>query len=246
MLIAIDKGHNCINDTGAVGIECEDTLTRELGDKLIALLNRHGHKTVDVTPSYASSVNNSLRQRVDAANLSDADLFVSLHFNAFNSLAYGSEVYAISQAGRKYGRRILNEIAKLGYGDRGVKTANFYVLKHTKMPAILIECCFLDSTSDMARYDADTMARAICNGILGKTERYSPKLKKHFLKVIKATFLKPSTEQSSTIPSNQLIEIEPGKYPIKSFLPEEEGHYCITNLQGQQHFIFAGHARIES
>ena len=168
MFIAIDKGHNCINDIGAQGIKSEDALTNELGEKLIELLNKSGHKTVDVTPKLANNLSHSLIQRVSSANLSKADLFVSLHFNAFNGMAYGSEVYAVSQTGRKYAKNIVNEISKIGYHNRGVKTANFYVLKHTSMPAVLVECCFVDSTSDMARYDADTMAKAIFNGITGK------------------------------------------------------------------------------
>ena len=41
------------------------------------------------------------------------------------------------------------------------KRKDLYVLKHTKAPAILIECCFCDSEIDAGLYNCETMANAI-------------------------------------------------------------------------------------
>ena len=247
MKIALDTGHNCINDGGAVGIRKEDELILELGIKLKKLLQREGHTVIDVHPASAVSVIDSLRQRVVAANKSDADLFVSLHFNAFNKLAYGSEIFVISSRSQQIARRTLTEVCKLGFFDRGVKRRNFYVLKHTEMPAILVECCFCDSVRDMDLYDADDMALAICNGIIGRDGVYLPKEKTQYLKVEPAfTWLKSSTEQASKLPISQVLKIERGIYTIESYEPTEEHHFWVELKSGAKGFIYANHAEVVS
>lgn len=47
-------------------------------------------------------------------------------------------------------------------------SSGLYVLKNTKSPAMLIECCFVDDLDDVAVYDADKMARAIVKGLTGE------------------------------------------------------------------------------
>ena len=173
MKIALDIGHNCLcsngkHDIGASGYAQEDDLTLELGELVFKKLKLLAHQTINCLPEKANSVNHSLRQRVKIANWGNADVFVSLHFNALNSLAHGSEIFALSNAGAGIARPILNEICQLGFTNRGVKRANFYVLRHTKMPAILIECCFVDHKQDMQRYNAEKMACAIVKGLVGE------------------------------------------------------------------------------
>lgn len=60
--------------------------------------------------------------------------------------------------------------ATLGIPNRGVKyTHNLYVLRKTHSPAILIECCFVDSQNDASHWDADKCGDAIASAIVGKT-----------------------------------------------------------------------------
>ena len=166
MKIAIDIGHNCHPDIGAVGIKAEDELVKLIGTRLGVKLIRAGYSVIFCTPSSCSSVADSLRQRVAIANTGNADLYVSLHFNAFNGEAHGSEVFAISPQGKKAAASVLKEIVELGYRDRGVKDGRkFFVLKHTRMPAILIECCFVDAKRDMDILDVDKMVAAILRGL---------------------------------------------------------------------------------
>ncbi len=168
MKFGIDIGHNSPPDTGAVGIKVEDQLTKEVGTRLISKLTKAGHSVVNCTPARADSVNDSLQQRVDTANSNQVDTFVSIHFNSFNGTASGTEIYAISAAAQAIARPVLTEITKLGFGDRGVrKQPSFFVIKNTTMPAILIECCFIDSATDMSRFDAEKMAEAIKDGLVG-------------------------------------------------------------------------------
>ncbi len=170
MKFGIDYGHNCPPDTGASGIRSEDVMTKDVGTRLMQKLKAAGHQVVNCVPSSASSVVGSLSQRCNTANSSNVDLYVSIHFNAFNGSANGTEVFAISDSGRKYAQPVLNSIVKLGYFNRGVKNgSNLYVLRNTDMPSILIECAFCDSEKDMDLYDPEKMANAILEGLTGKT-----------------------------------------------------------------------------
>lgn len=166
MIFAIDLGHNVNTDGGAVGIRKENDLIMEVGEKVIHRLRKAGHQVVECKPLWASSVRDSLSRRVHIANKSEADVFASIHFNAFNGQAHGSEVFAISWKGRQIGQKVLNNIVDLGFTNRGVKSKNFYVLRATRMPAILIECCFVDNWRDINRFNADKMAAAIANGLM--------------------------------------------------------------------------------
>lgn len=167
MIIGIDKGHTIRGlGTGAVGIKSETDLNRPLGDKIISKLRQLGHTSIDCTVNEGT---NSLAQICRNANKQHLDLFVSLHFNCGGG--HGTEVLVYDNKGEssEYAQKILNEICKLGYRNRGVKTRpELYVLNSTKAQAILIECCFIDSVEDMNRYDLDKMSDAIVLGLVGK------------------------------------------------------------------------------
>ncbi len=172
MKFGIDIGHNCPPDNGAEGIKSENKLTMEVGNKVIAKLENLGHTVIACKPNSARTVNQSLGSRCEKANSNRVDIFVSIHFNAFNGQANGTEVFAISDAGKKVAQKVLDEIVKLGFFNRGVKSgSHLYVLRRTNMPGILIECCFIDSAKDIQLYDGETMANAIVAGLTGKVAK---------------------------------------------------------------------------
>ncbi|MGH4121643.1 MAG: N-acetylmuramoyl-L-alanine amidase [Clostridium sp.] len=167
MKYGIDIGHNCPPvDTGAVGIRKEDELNKQVGDRVMEKLKTLKHQVVNCTPSYASNLGNSLYKRVNKANEEKVDLYVSIHFNAGGG--HGTEVFAISKSGKDIAKRVVDAIAALGYVNRGVKDGSWlYVLKNTKMPAILVEGGFVDSKEDMQRFNAEKIANAIVKGLTG-------------------------------------------------------------------------------
>jgi N-acetylmuramoyl-L-alanine amidase len=166
MKIAVDLGHGVNPDRGAVGIKSEEDMINATGKKLIELLKAAGHSILEVRPKKATSVNDSLRQRVEAANSWGADLYISVHFNAFNGKASGEEVFATSEVGKRYASAVSHNLAALEFNNRGVKDGGgLYVIKNTNMPAILVEGCFVDSPEDIARFSADKIAKAIADGI---------------------------------------------------------------------------------
>lgn len=164
--IALDFGHG-FGDPGAVnGKWREDLLVREIGERVKHYLESNG-KNVKVV-----SIDGGLKSRAVAANNWGADLYISIHLNSASSKqANGTEIYTYSSTSKAIepGKRILANICKLGYNNRGMKTANFAVLKHTSIPAMLIECCFISNDSEMNKFNADNFAKAIAEGILNKS-----------------------------------------------------------------------------
>lgn len=166
MKFAIDIGHNLPPDTGCNGVKLEDNLTLEVGTLVKQKLQALGHQVVSCNPKSTKSVRDSLQQRVNIANQAKADLYVSIHFDCYNRQAHGTGTFAVSKVGKKYAQRVVDEIAKLGFFNRGVKDGGgYFVIRNTAMPAILIECCFCDSKRDMDMYDVQKMATAIVEGL---------------------------------------------------------------------------------
>jgi uncharacterized protein YjdB len=168
IVFAIDIGHNANYDTGAVGIKAEDVVNKEVGTRVIAKLKALGYTVIDCSPTNATSTTNSLQQRCDIANAAHADYFMSIHFNIANGAASGSEAYIGSNLINDKAQQILANLANIGYINRGVRdnSRGLYVLSNTDMPAMLVECAFLDSVSDMNRYDQNAIADALVNGLI--------------------------------------------------------------------------------
>ena len=142
MKIFIDPGHGG-SDPGAVGRirEADYTLpyALELG-KVLTELGFH------VVYSRTTDVFVSLADRAKLANQAAADYFISIHFNAGGGT--GIETFALAPGGQaeKLANAVQdNLVIHTGMKNRGVKFANFQVLRGTKMPAILIEGGFVDS-----------------------------------------------------------------------------------------------------
>ena len=169
MKINLDMGHVLRGaDTGAEGCgRREQDCTREIGYKVKAKLESLGHSVCVYSIDSASTVNESLAARANRANANGGDLYVSIHLNAGGG--HGTEVYTYQGNPLSSARNVLNNICSLGYTSRGIKGANLYVINHTTMPAMLIECCFIDSCEDMNRYNAEDIANAIVKGLVGET-----------------------------------------------------------------------------
>ncbi|OXX84606.1 hypothetical protein AVM15_03405 [Paraclostridium benzoelyticum] len=171
MKIGIDKGH-CLGgaNTGAQGLgRKEEQLTREVGNLVEILLRQHDVEVVNCTVDRANSNSESLNLRVKKANNNDCDLFVSIHFNASDGRGNGTEVYIYNQSDitNSMGQKICSNFEKLGYQNRGVKVnKDLYVIKKICMPAMLVECCFIDNKKDMDNYDPRLFAESIVKGLI--------------------------------------------------------------------------------
>ena len=130
-------------------------------------LTLKGATVIDCTVDKAKTQTEYLQTACNIANNSNVDLFVSIHFNAGGGT--GSEVWTYDAHKLKEARAILSNLSALGFKNRGTKNGlGLYVLKHTKMDAILIEVCFVDNKTDYDLYHkigAEKIAEAIANGI---------------------------------------------------------------------------------
>ena len=164
--IYVDQGHNPREfNTGAEGNGFyEQDITYEVGRLLYDLLRADPRFEVRLsrpTPDtlLGTSNSSSLTARVNEANSWGADLFLSIHTNAAqNQLASGSEALIYSRTSRTalgVAEDILDNLNEVtGLRNRGVvERPGLYVLKKTKMPAVLVELGFITN-----RYDAELMA----------------------------------------------------------------------------------------
>ena len=178
MRINVHAGHNPdgMVACGAIGLIRESTEARAVKDRVITQLAAMGHTVRDCTCNNGTSQNDILQKIVAVSNAQEADLDISIHFNAgaqteADGHTTGAEVYvySTSSAAVTYAQQVVDNIATLGFRNRGVKErTSLYVLRLTKAPAMLIECCFVDDPEDVALYNADRMAAAIVAGITGQ------------------------------------------------------------------------------
>ena len=173
-LVVIDPGHGG-PDPGAIGIGGirETDVVLEVSKIVKDLLSEKG---VKVVLTRKNEVDLDLPPRVSFANNTDADIFVSIHANASRGKRRdinGLETfYYRGWRGRLLAKRIQQQILRVSPGspDRGVKLGRFYVIKNTKMPAVLVEVGFLTGRLDARRLEKTThrkrLAYAISKGIL--------------------------------------------------------------------------------
>lgn len=178
MVICIDPGHGG-SDPGAGGFglrECDIALI--VGNIVRADLENVGYTVVmtretdkDVGYPYASVVE-ELQPRCDISDRVEADVLVSIHCNAFNGVAKGTETfyYVSSANGQKLAQCVQDQIIGLSdLVDRGIKDTPLYMTKHPNAVAILIELAFIDQEDDSAKLGhpdwQQSFGHAIARGI---------------------------------------------------------------------------------
>ena len=175
MKINVHAGHN-FHVPGASGCFSETVEDRKVKNLVISKLRLQGHTVYDCTDEDGTTQSKNLVNIVNHCNMNTVDLDVSIHFNASNGVGHGVEVliYSNSSSSKAKAQNIVNAIAELGFTNRGVKVrSDLYVLRKTKSPALLIECCFCDSQIDNSIYDAERMATAIVKGITNQVTQSS-------------------------------------------------------------------------
>lgn len=150
MKVCIDPGHGG-RDPGAVGrISQEKNINLEVGRLLQNELTRY---QAGIVMTRTTDVDVSLQRRAEIANQNLCDWFISIHCNsAGTASARGIETYCYQRGGQgeRMAQVIQNYLVRANPNtvNRGVKTANFYVLRNTSMPAVLIELMFISNPEE--------------------------------------------------------------------------------------------------
>jgi len=130
----------------------EGEFNRAVKYRLKEMFQMEGIKYVDINPSDEDL---SLSERVAIANNYDDSIYLSIHANAGGGT--GCEVFTAitcSSASTNLAKIIESEYVPHFPGERwrGVKKKDFYVVQHTKMPAVLVECFFMDTERECKKY----------------------------------------------------------------------------------------------
>jgi len=173
-LVVIDPGHGG-TDPGAIGIGGirETDVVLEVSKIVQNLLSDKG---VKVKLTRKNEIDLDLPPRVSFANNTNADIFVSIHANASRGKRRdinGLETfYFKGYKGRLLAKKIQKQILRVSPGspDRGVKQGRYYVIRNTRMPAVLVEIGFLTGRLDARRLEKNAHRKrigyAIAKGIL--------------------------------------------------------------------------------
>jgi N-acetylmuramoyl-L-alanine amidase len=189
--IAIAAGHGGKDPGYQLNKHQEKTYTLLMAKALKDTLEDAGFKVV---MTRSSDVFVDLDEQADIANRAGADLFITIHFNAaLNDDPKGVETYCLTpegatstNGGRPVREAVGNRNDSLNmllayqvhkyllrnsdFEDRGLRRANFMVLRNIKMPGVYVEGGFLSNRSDAAKITSATqrqkMARAITDGVL--------------------------------------------------------------------------------
>ena len=166
----VHGGHNSIVP-GASKYLNEVTEDRKVKNKVIELLRAAGHTVYDCTDDSGRSQSQNLSNIVAKCNAHSVDYDISIHLNAGGGT--GTEVlyYPTSSKGKAMAETMSKKVAAaLGLKNRGAKSrSDLYVLRKTKAPAVLAECCFVDSATDRDKWNVDMCAKAIVEAVTGKT-----------------------------------------------------------------------------
>lgn len=173
MNILILNGHGA-GDSGALGNGYKEAdLTRELADLVVSKLNTYAkvYRYPRERNAYKDIKNGVFTKYLPIA-FDKIDYAFEIHFNAFDGNAKGTEIYITKlEKGYSVEQAIVNNIASIGFSNRGVKRSDFLVIKTLKNKGVssaLLETCFIDNANDMKTYQEhkNDIAQAIVNGIV--------------------------------------------------------------------------------
>ena len=180
-LIVIDPGHGG-SDSGAQhnGLT-EKVLTLDISKRLRALLVARGWivkmtRTTDVDVYGPNASDRAeLQARCDVANAAGARMFVSVHINSFTtSELNGTTTYYYKPTDRLFAAAIQRHLmSSVTTKDDGVRRENFYVVRHTTMPAVLVETAFISNPSDAALMRQPSFLENVAVGIANGIKEYA-------------------------------------------------------------------------
>lgn len=160
-------GHNEIVQ-GASSILNEVKEDRKVNSVFINYMKAAGHTVYDCTDDKGKTQQANLENIVKKCNAHNVTYDISWHLNSGGG--NGVEVLIYDNRTKDIAEKVAAAISEaLGIPNRGVKLRpELYVLRNTKALAMIIECCFVDSTEDADKWNADKCAKAVAEVLNGK------------------------------------------------------------------------------
>ncbi len=178
--IGLDAGHG-INTPGkrTPSGEREWSFNNKVVKAATDRLNQYENVQVIRLDDASGNSDISLTARTNKANVEKVALVVSFHHNA-NSGIWGTwggtETYTLTGSypeTERLGRLIHAKVmGAYGLRDRGLKKADFHMLRVTSMPAVLVEGGFMDSTTDIVKLRDDNVLRNAGIGVADAIAEY--------------------------------------------------------------------------
>jgi N-acetylmuramoyl-L-alanine amidase len=164
-VVAIDPGHGG-RDPGAIGPSGlrEADVVLDISLRVRELLSRDGVRNVILREA---DVTVELPDRPRLARDAGATMFVSIHANASGrATVNGTETYFLTPQSLALAQMIQDELGVvLGIPSRGIKTANFLVLRDSGVPSVLVEAAFISHADDEARLRDPAFRQRIAGAI---------------------------------------------------------------------------------
>ena len=169
--VVIDPGHGGHDNGGQWGKVYEKHLALDTAVRLENQLKRMGYKTV---MTRRSDYFVTLPQRVNMANSYRDAIFVSIHFNyTWKENVSGLETFYYSAQGQKLAQFVQKSLVRhTRTVDRNAKFARYYVIRNSKLPAILVEGGFVSNEQERTRMKSGYFREAIARGIAEGIQRY--------------------------------------------------------------------------
>ncbi|MCO5386270.1 N-acetylmuramoyl-L-alanine amidase [Desulfosporosinus sp.] len=184
-VVMLDPGHGGY-DPGAVSSQgiYEKSINLKIAQKVKEMLMPSGidvfltrEEDLDYVPNGVKGKTTKkqidLNHRIEMAKEEKADIFVSLHVNAtLTGQNSGAETFYHykSESGKRLAELIQQEMIKInGMNRRIAKPGDFYIIKNTSMPAVIVEVGYLSSTKEQKKLQQtwyqEQLSRAIAKGI---------------------------------------------------------------------------------
>jgi N-acetylmuramoyl-L-alanine amidase len=164
-LVAIDPGHGG-RDPGAIGPSGlrEADIVLDISRRVRDLLVRDGLRVVMIREA---DVTVELADRPRLAREAGASIYVSIHANANGrATVNGSETYYLTPQSLVLAQMIQDELGiVLRLPSRGIKTANFLVLRDSGIPSVLVESAFISNADDEVRLRDGAFRQALAAAI---------------------------------------------------------------------------------
>lgn len=169
--VVIDAGHGGQDNGGQWGKVYEKHLALDTAVRLENNLKRLGYQTV---LTRRSDYFITLPQRVAIGNSYRNAIFVSLHYNyTWKENVSGLETFYYNAEGQRLAQLVQSSLVReTRTVDRNAKFARFYVIRNSKLPAILVEGGFVSNETERNRMKSAYFREAIARGIANGIQRY--------------------------------------------------------------------------